>query len=64
MASRIGSAFQSSSQKGTVMASAIQKPWRTMSRTARTEWRFSPRFLAIIGETAEIMPMPKISMAK
>lgn len=39
---------------------ADQKPCRTVRRTSRTEWRFLPSAMAIIGMTAETRPIEKI----
>jgi hypothetical protein len=60
MARRMASACQRNIQMGTDTMMAIHRPWRTVRRTSRTEWRRRPSSVAIIGETASIRPSPKI----
>ena len=63
-ASRIGSVYQRIAQTGTEIAMPLHRPWRTVRRTSRTEWRRAPISRAIIGATAVTSPMPKIMKAK
>lgn len=46
------------------MRIASHRPWRTVRRRSRTEWRRRPSSVAIIGEVASIRPRPKISGMK
>lgn len=64
MASSTASPFQSRIQMGMEMSAESQKPWRTVRRTSRTEWRLRPSSAATIGEVASARPRPKMSGAK
>ena len=64
MASRMASAFHSSTQIGMQIRIGQPQPWRTVRRISRTECGLRPRSAAIIGEVAYIRPRPKISGMK
>jgi hypothetical protein len=46
------------------MAMQLHRPWRTVRRTSRTEWRLAPISRATMGATAVTRPIPKIMKAK
>ena len=58
------SPYQSARQPGTEISTALQKPWRTVRRTSRTELRRAPSARAAIGAVALTRPSAKKAMAE
>ena len=58
---RIGAMCQSTSEAGTLSASPIHSPWRTVRLGSRTAWRRRPRSCAIIGAVAATTPIENSS---
>lgn len=54
----------SARQPGTEISTALQKPWRTVRRTSRTELRRAPSACAAMGAVALTVPSAKNAIAE